>query len=118
MPESVVDVRSRAYNKGRTYIDGGSESTASAYRKQFQSDVAAFLRARRVEMKTGGSMFLAFLGRTSLDPTHQGGAGLLFGSHYQDAWDDLVQEVIHYTYLKCTCCLIYICFTITKIMIY
>ena len=39
-------------------------------------------------------MFLVCLGRTSVDPTDQGGAGLLFGTHYQDAWDDLVQEVI------------------------
>lgn len=39
-------------------------------------------------------MFLVCLGRTSVDPTDQGGAGLLFGTHFQDAWDDLVQEVI------------------------
>ncbi|XP_019193098.1 PREDICTED: indole-3-acetate O-methyltransferase 1-like [Ipomoea nil] len=92
VPESVVDVRSPAYNKGKIYIHGGSESTAIAFRKQFQSDMTAFLRARSVEMKIGGSMFLAFIGRTSEDPTDQGGAGLIFGSHYQDAWDDLVQE--------------------------
>nr|GLL22553.1 indole-3-acetate O-methyltransferase 1-like [Ipomoea trifida] len=92
VPESVVDMRSTAYNRGRIFIHGGSESTAIAYRKQFQSDMAAFLRARCVEMKRGGSMFLAFLGRTSEDPTDQGGAGLLFGSDYQDAWDELVQE--------------------------
>lgn len=39
-------------------------------------------------------MFLVCLGRTSVDPTDQGGAGRLFGTHFQDAWDDLVQEVI------------------------
>ena len=38
-------------------------------------------------------MFLVCLGRTSVDPTDQGGAGLLFGTHFQDAWDDLVSEV-------------------------
>ncbi|XP_021288164.1 indole-3-acetate O-methyltransferase 1 [Herrania umbratica] len=92
MPETVLDRRSTAYNKGRVFIHGAGESTASAYRKQFQTDLAAFLRARSIEMKRGGSMFLVCLGRTSVDPSDQGGAGLLFGTHFQDAWDDLVQE--------------------------
>ncbi|KAG1364259.1 putative Indole-3-acetate O-methyltransferase 1 [Cocos nucifera] len=43
-------------------------------------------------MKDGGAMFLVCLGRTSMDPTDQGGAGILFGTHFQDAWDDLIQE--------------------------
>ncbi|KAJ4826015.1 Indole-3-acetate O-methyltransferase 1 [Turnera subulata] len=92
VPESVLDKRSAAYNEGRVFIHGASEETANAYRKQFQTDLAAFLKARSQEMKTGGSMFLVCLGRTSVDPTDQGGAGLLFGTHFQDAWDDLVQE--------------------------
>nr|GLL17663.1 indole-3-acetate O-methyltransferase 1 [Ipomoea trifida] len=92
VPEIVVESRSTAYNKGRIFIHGAKESTANAYKKQFQSDLAGFLKARSVEMKSGGSMFLVCLGRTSVDPTDQGGAGLLFGTHYQDAWDDLVQE--------------------------
>lgn len=93
MPEIVLDKRSPAYNKGKIYIHGANESTANAYRKQFQTDLAYFLGCRSKEMKRGGSMFLACLGRTSVDPTDQGGAGLLFGTHFQDAWDDLVQEV-------------------------
>ncbi|KAJ9153844.1 hypothetical protein P3X46_027241 [Hevea brasiliensis] len=92
VPESVVDKRSNAYNKERVFIHGASESTANAYKHRFQTDLAGFLRARSQEMKRGGSMFLVCLGRTSVDPTDQGGAGLLFGAHYQDAWDDLVQE--------------------------
>ncbi|KAF7831336.1 indole-3-acetate O-methyltransferase 1-like [Senna tora] len=92
VPESVVDKRSSAYNKGRVFIHGASERTAHAYRKQFQTDLAAFLTSRSQEMKPGGSMFLVCLGRTSVDPTDQGGAGLLFGTHFQDAWDDLVQQ--------------------------
>lgn len=90
----VVDKRSTAYNKGKIFIHGANESTAIAYKKQFQSDLADFLECRSKEMKRGGSMFLVCLGRTCLDPTDQGGAGLLFGSHFQDAWDDLVQEVL------------------------
>ncbi|CAH9063856.1 unnamed protein product [Cuscuta epithymum] len=92
VPEAVADKRSAAYNKGRIFIHGARESTANAYKKQFQSDLAGFLKARSLEMKGGGSMFLVCLGRTCVDPTDQGGAGLLFGTHYQDAWDDLVQE--------------------------
>ncbi|XVF77339.1 hypothetical protein PTKIN_Ptkin14bG0035100 [Pterospermum kingtungense] len=92
MPEAVLDRRSKAYNKGRVFIHGANESTANAYKKQFQTDLAGFLRARSIEMKRGGSMFLVCLGRTSVDPSDQGGAGLLFGTHFQDAWDDLVQE--------------------------
>ncbi|KAF5180440.1 Indole-3-acetate o-methyltransferase [Thalictrum thalictroides] len=92
VPESVTDKRSTAYNKGRVFIHGAGESTTSAYKKQFQTDLAAFLRSRSVELKKEGSMFLICLGRTSMDPCDQGGAGILFGTHFQDAWDDLVQE--------------------------
>lgn len=87
-----MDARSTAYNRGRVFIHGANEAAAAAYRKQFQTDLAGFLWARAHELKRGGSMFLVCLGRTSLDPTDQGGAGLLFGTHFQDAWDDLVQE--------------------------
>ncbi|PON39370.1 SAM dependent carboxyl methyltransferase [Parasponia andersonii] len=92
VPECVLDKRSAAYNNGRVFIHGANESTAKAYKKQFQTDLAGFLRSRSKEMKRGGSMFLVCLGRTSVDPTDQGGAGLLFGTHFQDAWDDLIQE--------------------------
>lgn len=93
VPEVVLDKRSKAYNKGKVFIHGANENTAIAYKKQFQADLASFLKSRSKEMKKGGSIFLVCLGRTSVDPTDQGGAGLLFGTHFQDAWDDLVQEV-------------------------
>ncbi|XP_060211369.1 indole-3-acetate O-methyltransferase 1-like [Lycium barbarum] len=92
VPDVVLDKRSVAYNDGRIYIHGANEITANAYKNQFQSDLAGFLGARAKEIKRGGSMFLVCLGRISVDPTDQGGAGLLFGTHFQDAWDDLVQE--------------------------
>ncbi|MFS7985424.1 putative indole-3-acetate O-methyltransferase [Helianthus anomalus] len=94
VPEIVLDKSSMAYNKGKIFIHGANKTAANAYRKQFQTDLAGFLKMRSKEMKKGGSMFIALLGRTSEDPTDQGGAGLLFGTHFQDAWDDLVQEVI------------------------
>lgn len=95
----MTDGRSTAYNEGKVFIHGAGEAAAEAYRRQFQADLAGFLRARSQEMKRGGSMFLVCLGRTSVDPTDQGGAGILFGTHFQDAWDDLVQEVI----ITCIC---------------
>ncbi|KAL2944751.1 Indole-3-acetate O-methyltransferase 1 [Bienertia sinuspersici] len=92
IPESILDKRSKAYNKGRIFIHGANKMVANSYKKQFQTDLAGFLKARAIEMKGGGSMFLVCLGRTSMDPTDQGGAGLLFGTHFQDAWNDLVHE--------------------------
>ena len=94
IPDSVVDKKSTAYNKGRVFIHGANEDTTNAYKKQFQTDLSGFLRSRAQEMMSGGSMFLVCLGRTSVDPTDQGGAGLLFGTHFQDSWNDLVLEVI------------------------
>ncbi|KAL8144241.1 hypothetical protein V2J09_017273 [Rumex salicifolius] len=92
VPECVLEKKSVAYNKGKVFIHGASVYTANAYKKQFQADLASFLRARAIEMKRGGTMFLVCLGRTAADPTDQGGPGLLFGTHFQDAWNDLVQE--------------------------
>ncbi|CAL9064329.1 unnamed protein product [Musa banksii] len=92
VPERVTDKRSPAYNRGRVFVHGASADTAAAYKQQFQADLASFLRARAVEMKVGGVMFLVCLGRTSIDPADQGGAGFLFGAHFQDAWNDLVEE--------------------------
>ncbi|XP_058070788.1 indole-3-acetate O-methyltransferase 1 [Magnolia sinica] len=92
VPESVMDSKSPAYNKERVFIHGASVYTAQAYKQQYQKDLAVFLRSRSHELKTGGSMFLVCLGRTSVDPTDQGGAGLLFGTHFEDAWNDLVEE--------------------------
>ncbi|KAL3636988.1 Indole-3-acetate O-methyltransferase 1 [Castilleja foliolosa] len=92
VPEVVSDKRSVAYNKGRIFIHRANEYTVNAYKKQYQTDLTGFLRARSKEIRRGGSMFLVSLGRTCSDPTDQGGAGLLFATHFQDAWDDLVQE--------------------------
>ncbi|URD74963.1 SAM dependent carboxyl methyltransferase [Musa troglodytarum] len=92
VPERVTDKRSPAYNRGRVFVHGASADTVAAYKQQFQADLASFLRARAVEMTVGGVMFLVCLGRTSIDPADQGGAGFLFGAHFQDAWNDLVEE--------------------------
>ncbi|KAL8462434.1 hypothetical protein ACS0TY_033452 [Phlomoides rotata] len=92
VPEAVLDKKSKSYNKGKVFIHGATQTTAIEYKKQFQNDLGNFLGFRSKEMKRGGSMFLVCLGRTSPDPTHQAAAGHLFGTHFQDAWDDLVKE--------------------------
>ncbi|KAL6975247.1 Indole-3-acetate O-methyltransferase 1 [Sarracenia purpurea var. burkii] len=92
VPDIVLDKESTAYNKGRVFIDGANESTTDAYRNLFESGLSSFLRSRSQEIKQGGSMFLVLLGRTSVDPADQGGPGILFGTHFQDAWEDLVQQ--------------------------
>ncbi|OWM85857.1 hypothetical protein CDL15_Pgr012107 [Punica granatum] len=61
VPEGVMDRRSTAFNRGRVFIHGAGEATAGAYKKQFQADLAGFLRARATEMKRGGSMFLGLI---------------------------------------------------------
>ncbi|KAE9458315.1 hypothetical protein C3L33_09800, partial [Rhododendron williamsianum] len=61
VPDAVLDKRSTAYNKGKIFIHGANESTANAYRVQFQSDLARFIRSRSLEMKGGGSMFLGLI---------------------------------------------------------
>ncbi|KAG8043836.1 hypothetical protein GUJ93_ZPchr0458g22671 [Zizania palustris] len=92
VPDEVTDSRSAAYNGGRVFVHGATVAAATAYRRQFQADLACFLQSRARELKRGGAMFLACLGRSTADPADQGGPGLLFGTHFQDAWDDLVQE--------------------------
>ncbi|CAN0915827.1 Indole-3-acetate O-methyltransferase 1 [Linum grandiflorum] len=87
-----MEKRSSAYNRGKVFIHGAKDSTVVAYKHQFQTDLGAFLKARSLELTTGGTMFVVCLGRTSPDPTDQGGAGLLFGTHFQDAWNELVHQ--------------------------
>ncbi|KAL5988019.1 Indole-3-acetate O-methyltransferase 1 [Asimina triloba] len=92
VPERVMDSSSPAYNRGRLFVHGASVETSNAYKEQFQRDMGVFLRARAVELKKGGSMFLAFLGRTSEDPADQGGPGLVFGTYIIAAFNDLIHQ--------------------------
>ena len=72
IPESVMDKKAREYNKGRVFIHGASESTANAYKRQFQTDWANFLKCRSLEIKKGGSMFLLDRKSTRLNSSHSG----------------------------------------------
>nr|CAB3488596.1 unnamed protein product [Digitaria exilis] len=93
VPREVMDTKSKAYNKGKVFVHGTSEATAAAYKRQFQSDMANFLRCRAAELKRGGAMFLLCLGRpATADPTDQGRVRLLYGTLFEDSWSDLVSE--------------------------
>uniref|UniRef100_A0A0D9WAV6 Jasmonate O-methyltransferase n=1 Tax=Leersia perrieri TaxID=77586 RepID=A0A0D9WAV6_9ORYZ len=96
VPKEVADKLSPAYNKGKVFVHSASEETGVAYRRQFQSDMARFLRCRAKEMKPGGAMFLVFLGRpsSSTGPTDQGHSLRLFGAMFEDSWRDLIGEGI------------------------
>ncbi|XP_039775300.1 indole-3-acetate O-methyltransferase 1-like isoform X2 [Panicum virgatum] len=93
VPEQVLDKGSPAYNAGKVFVHGASEATGAAYRRQFQSDLARFLRCRAAELKRRGAMFLLCLGRpSSAAPTDQGRVRLLYGTLFEDSWADLVRE--------------------------
>ncbi|KAJ3680029.1 hypothetical protein LUZ60_016307 [Juncus effusus] len=92
VPKEVLDTGSRAYNKGWVFVHGASEATGVAYKQQFKSDLSRFLEARAHEMKHGSVMYLVCMGRVSADPTDQAGLGVIIGTHFQDAWEDLVRE--------------------------
>uniref|UniRef100_A0A0E0PX51 Jasmonate O-methyltransferase n=1 Tax=Oryza rufipogon TaxID=4529 RepID=A0A0E0PX51_ORYRU len=84
-PERSID--------GKVFVQGSSEETGTAYRRQFQSDMARFLRCRAAELKPGGAMFLVFVGRpSSAGPTDQGRSLNLLGTMFEESWRDLVDE--------------------------
>nr|TKW24094.1 hypothetical protein SEVIR_3G030400v2 [Setaria viridis] len=89
-PREVIDKGSAAYNEGKVFVHGASEATGAAYRRQFQFDLARFLRRRAAELKPGGAMFLLCLGRPAANPTDQGRVRLLYGTLFEDAWADLL----------------------------
>ncbi|KAL5557999.1 hypothetical protein UlMin_034210 [Ulmus minor] len=68
---SGLEINSKtALNKGRFYISKSSpQSVLDAYSVQFQKDFSMFLRCRSQEIVEGGLMVLAFMGRSSSDPT-------------------------------------------------
>ncbi|GJN26117.1 hypothetical protein PR202_gb14020 [Eleusine coracana subsp. coracana] len=93
VPGDVTDRRDAAYNKGKVFVHGASEATGAAYKRQFRSDLARFLRCRAAELKPGGVVFLLCLGRSgAAGPTDQGRVRLLYGTLFEDSWADLVRE--------------------------
>ncbi|KAL6624656.1 hypothetical protein ACP70R_031977 [Stipagrostis hirtigluma subsp. patula] len=75
-PKMVKGINGRAsgeedhLNKGRLYISERSPAAVlEAYRRQFQSDLSAFLACRAAETKPGGLLLLTFVARRTPLPT-------------------------------------------------
>nr|ABK24797.1 unknown [Picea sitchensis] len=96
VPQAIVQKTSPLYNKGRVWINRGSQDIAEAYSKQSESDLNAFINCRAQEMAPGGVIFLCMMGRPdSWLPTEQVSVGGEFcGQDFEDAWDELVTQGI------------------------
>ncbi|KAJ3670715.1 hypothetical protein LUZ60_008141 [Juncus effusus] len=68
VPSGLFDETDMAINKGRMYISQTSPpSVAMAYYEQFRGDFSKFLKARSMEIVSGGRMVLSMLGRRTQD---------------------------------------------------
>ncbi|KAJ4730592.1 S-adenosyl-L-methionine-dependent methyltransferase superfamily protein [Rhynchospora pubera] len=68
VPPGLFNDIGQPVNKGKMYISHTSPpEVAKAYYKQFQGDFSKFLKARSVEIVSGGRMVLAMLGRRTQD---------------------------------------------------
>ncbi|XP_026427635.1 gibberellic acid methyltransferase 2-like [Papaver somniferum] len=98
IPDSVLDKKSEAWNKGRAWIDGAKKEVVEAYSKQSMEDLEAFLQCRREEIVEGGLLFILMAGRPgSQQPENQLGdpdsrAKHPFTNSMDQAWEDLLQE--------------------------
>ncbi|CAL9110759.1 unnamed protein product [Musa textilis] len=98
IPAVVLDKQSKAWNKGRAWIDGGRKEVVEAYAKQSEEDLEMFLRCRREEMLEGGMLFIVMAGRPQFqEPENQLGdpdsrAKHPFTNSMDQAWEDLLNE--------------------------
>lgn len=70
VPPGLDSNASMPLNKGKIYISKTSPSCVlDAYSVQFQKDFSLFLQSRSAEVVPEGRMVLAFMGRSTLDPT-------------------------------------------------
>lgn len=98
IPETVLDKRSSAWNKGRAWIDGAKKEVVEAYAKQSEEDLEDFLRCRKEEIVEGGMLFMLMGGRPgSQRPDNQlddsdSRAKHPFTCSMDQAWEDLLNE--------------------------
>ncbi|WOL18033.1 gibberellic acid methyltransferase 2 isoform X1 [Canna indica] len=98
IPAAVLDEKSKAWNKGRVWIDGARKEVVEAYAEQAAEDLRVFLRCRKEEMKEGGMLFIVMGGRERLQqPENQLGdpdsrAKHPFTTSMDRAWQDLLIE--------------------------
>lgn len=89
---------SKTWNKGRVWIQGAEKEVAEAYAEQSDKDLVEFLKCRKEEIVVGGVLFMLMGGRPSGLVTqvgdHDSSLKHLFTTLMDQAWQDLVEEVI------------------------
>jgi hypothetical protein len=98
IPPEVTDPESELYNRGSTWILEGKPAIARAYAEQSKADFQKFLHSRAAELAPGGILQYFLLGRSDLaDPTNQltpeRWDRYIFGTDFENAWEDLIAEV-------------------------
>lgn len=88
---------SRAWNKGRTWIEGAKQEVVDAYAEQSEQDLENFLTCRKEEIVKGGVLFVLMAGRPSGSCSQFGDHGTRakhpFTITMEQAWQDLIDEV-------------------------
>ncbi|OMO57808.1 SAM dependent carboxyl methyltransferase [Corchorus olitorius] len=98
IPETVLDKRSAAWNKGRVWIEGSKIEVVEAFAKQAEKDLDDFLRCRKEEIVQGGMLFILMGGRPGLQPPQNqledpdSRAKHPFTMTMDQAWQDLLNE--------------------------
>jgi len=105
VPDAVIDKSSPAYNKGRAWIDGHTNSAVvEAFVQTARQDLRNFLLCRADEVVPGGLVLLYFPGRAAeLHPEIQGpkegdSAGPFtpfspLSKVFELTWEELITEV-------------------------
>lgn len=90
LPEEVLDQRSPAWNPGRIHYTGAPETVVTAFAKQHDKDMDAFLTARGEEIVPGGVIVILMPGVPAGVVAHEVGIALTFLGHILM---DMVKEV-------------------------
>ncbi|GMY16066.1 gibberellic acid methyltransferase [Fagus crenata] len=99
IPDTVLDKRSPAWNKGRAWIDGAKREVVEAYAKQSEEDLDNFLRCRKEEIVQGGMLFMVMGGRPGSEQQLENQLGdpdsrakHPFATSMDEAWQDLLNQ--------------------------
>lgn len=88
---------SERWNKGRAWIQGAQREVVEAYAEQSDKDLVQFLKCRKEEIMVGGMLFMLMTGRPSdleSQVSDESRLKLIFTTFMDQAWQDLVDEVI------------------------
>ncbi|CAA7058241.1 unnamed protein product [Microthlaspi erraticum] len=62
VPKEVMDISSKAWNKGKVHYSDAPEEVVKAYEEQFGRDMEKFLEARAIEIVSGGLLVVGMCG--------------------------------------------------------